>query len=242
MSLPSPELQDVRDRLARAAVLLDYDGTLAPIVARPEDAEPLPGAAEVLASLAPRVLRLAIVTGRPSAFVTSRLPVAGLEVVGIYGLEGAPPVDAATREAVADGVAGERGATIEDKGASLAVHLRRADDPDGAEDRLRGPLTAIARDAGLVIREGKRVLELSPPGAGKVDVIRRLATGADAVLVAGDDVADAEAFAALGDLPDSGVALVRVGVVGLEVPEELHRVADLVVQGPEGLLDLLRSL
>jgi trehalose 6-phosphate phosphatase len=234
-------LDPIRDRLARAAVIVDYDGTLAPIVMRPEDAVPLPGAADVLAALAPRVRTLAIVTGRPEAFVRDRLPVDGLEVVGLYGLEGAPRVDDALRDAVVR-AAGTEGASVEDKGASLAVHLRRAPDPEGAEARLRPILASIAVDAGLVVRDGKRVLELSPPGEGKADAVRGLVEGADAVLIAGDDVADAEAFRALDDVAASGVWVVRVAVLGSEVPEELERAADLVAEGPEGLLDLLRTL
>jgi trehalose 6-phosphate phosphatase len=229
----------VRGALARAAVVLDFDGTLAPIVADPDAATPLPGAAEVLGALAPRVLRLAIVTGRPEAFVRDRLPVDGLEIVGLYGLEGAPPVPPAVRAAAASAAASEPGAHLEDKGSSIAVHVRRAVDPEGAEVRLRPVLSAIAQDAGLVIREGKRVLELSPPGAGKAAAMPALCAGADAALLAGDDLADAEAFAAAAGL---GVPLVRVAVLGPETPDELVAVTELMVDGPEGLLDLLHSL
>jgi trehalose 6-phosphate phosphatase len=234
-------LDPIRDRLDRVAVIVDYDGTLAPIVVRPEDAVPLPGAADLLATLAPRVRTLAIVTGRPEAFIRDHLPVDGLEVVGLYGLEGASRVDDALRDAVAR-AAGTEGAYVEDKGASLAVHFRRAPDPDGAETRLRPILASIADDAGLVVRDGKRVLELSPAGGGKAEAVRRLAEGAAGVLIAGDDVADAGAFRALDDLAASGVPVVRVAVLGSEVPEELERAADLVAEGPEGLLDLLRTL
>ena len=232
-------LDVVRGALWRAAVVLDFDGTLAPIVDDPDAAAPLEGAVEVLAALAPRVLRLAIVTGRPEAFVRERLPVDGLQVVGLYGLEGAPPVPAAVRSAVATAVSSEPGAHVEDKGSSIAVHVRRAVDPDGAEARLRPAVAAIARDAGLVIREGKRVLELSPPGAGKAAAMPALCADAAAALLAGDDLADAEAFAAAADL---GVPLVRVAVLGPETPDELVGVSELMVDGPEGLLDLLRSL
>jgi trehalose 6-phosphate phosphatase len=229
----------VRGALVRAAVVLDFDGTLAPIVDDPDAAMPLPGAAEVLGALAPRVLRLAIVTGRPEAFVRDRLPVDGLEIVGLYGLEGAPPVPPSVRAAVGSAAASEPGAHLEDKGSSIAVHVRRAVDPEGAEVRLRPVLSAIAQDAGLVIREGKRVLELSPPGAGKAAAMPALCAGADAALLAGDDLADAEAFAVAAEL---GVPLVRVAVLGPETPDELVAVTELVVDGPEGLLDLLRSL
>ncbi|MGZ4133471.1 MAG: trehalose-phosphatase, partial [Actinomycetota bacterium] len=160
-------LQGVRDRLARAAVLCDFDGVLAPIVDRPEDARPLPDAAEVLSALVPRVRTLAVVTGRPASFVHAHLSVGGLEVAGLYGLEDAPPVDPATRAAVEAAASTEPGAHVEDKGAAIAVHLRNASDPDAAAARLHDGLAAIGSRAGLALLEGKRVLELAPPGRGK---------------------------------------------------------------------------
>jgi trehalose 6-phosphate phosphatase len=240
---PSPRsLAGIRDRLTDAAVLCDFDGVLAPIVPRPEDARPLPGFAEVLSALLPRVRTLAVVTGRPSSFVRAHLPVAGLEVAGLYGLEGAPPVDAATRAAVTAAASGEAGALVEDKEAALAVHLREAPDPEAAAGRLRDRLAAVGVRAGLVLREGKRVLELAPPGRGKGGAVLRLAEGADAVLVAGDDLADLDAFDAADELSGSGVVVCRVVVGGPETPAELVARADVVVEGPPGFLVLLRSL
>ena len=235
-------LEAVRDRLGSAAVLCDFDGVLAPIVPRPEDARLLPGFAEALAALAPRVRTLAVVTGRPSSFVRAQLRVDGLEVAGLYGLEGAPPVDEATRAAVAAAASREPGAHVEDKEAALAVHLREAPDPTAAVDRLRDVLAAIGARAGLVLREGKRVLELAPPGRGKGAAVLRLARGADALLVAGDDLADLDAFDAADEVAGSGVAVCRVVVGGAETPVELVARADVVVEGPPGFLVLLRSL
>jgi trehalose 6-phosphate phosphatase len=237
-------LDEVRARLARAAVLCDFDGVLAPIVPRPEDARPLPETAAVLAALVPRVRRLAVITGRPSTFVRQHLQVDGLEVTGLYGLEGgAPPVDEATRRAVASVVQSEPGAHVEDKGAAVAVHLRNVPDPDAATARLRSRLTAIAERAGLALLEGKRVLELAPPGRGKGAAVLRLAEGAQALLVAGDDLADLDAFDAADELAGSGLAVCRVVVGGPETPVELLARGDVVVaDGPRGFLDLLRSL
>ena len=87
-------LEDVRVRLSEAAVMLDFDGTLAPIVPEPEDAYPWPGVAEVLSDLVGRAALVAIVTGRPESFVRGVLDVPKLEVVGLYGLEGAAPLGA----------------------------------------------------------------------------------------------------------------------------------------------------
>jgi trehalose 6-phosphate phosphatase len=234
-------LEAVRDRLARAAVILDYDGTLAPIVDRPEDAAPLSGAAEVLADLAPRVGRLAIVTGRPAAFVRRWLP--DVEVAGLYGAGDAPVLDPSTRAALAAAAGAEPGAELEDKGSAAAIHTRRADDPEGALSRLAPRVRAIAEGAGLTVRPGKLVLDVTPPGAGKAGAALAIAEGADAVLIAGDDAADVEAFAAIGGLRGpSGVSVCRVAVTGAGVPEQLTADAELVVDGPEGLLELLRGL
>lgn len=235
-------LEGVRARLARASIVLDFDGTLAPIVARPEDARPLPDAAPVLADLRRRVQRLAVVTGRPAAFVRAHLPVEGLEVVGLYGREGAPRVPDDVREEVAALAASEPGARMEDKGAAVAVHLRGAPEPDASARRLRVPLARIAGDAQLALLEGKRVLELAPPGGGKGEVVRRLCETAGAALFAGDDLADLEAFDALDDLASSGAEVCRVAVGDVEVPVDLVDRADLTVEGPWALLDLLRGL
>jgi len=230
---------EVRARLADAAILLDFDGSLAPIVERPEAARPLREAPDVLRGLRPRVRRLAIVTGRPAAFVEALLP--GIEVVGLYGTEGAPDVDQAVREEVAGLAGGEPGATLEDKGTAVAVHVRGAADPEAAAAGLRGPLARIAAAAGLRLLEGKRVLELAAPGSDKGVVVRRLAEGAEAVAFAGDDLADLAAFDELGRQAGSGLAVCRIAVGGPETPEEVLVAADLVVDGPEGLLDLLAS-
>jgi len=229
-------LDEVRRLLARAVVVLDFDGTLSPLVARPQDARPLDGFQEVLTVLVPRVLRLALVTGRPTSFVRDRLPVDGVEVVGLYGLDQAQPdLMVAVRAAAAT----EAGSYVEDKGMTVAVHVRGTADPDAAHHRLRPLLTSIAAEAGLTLLEGKRVLEVAPTGGGKGDAVRALASGAAAVLVAGDDVADIDAFDALDRLH---AVVCRVAVLGPETPDELRARADLTVDGPEGLLLLLRSL
>jgi trehalose 6-phosphate phosphatase len=143
------------------------------------------------------------------------------------------------RASVFEAAASEPGAYVEDKGLAIAVHVRNAPDPEAAEMRLRVRLAPIATDGGLALLEGKRVLELAPPGGGKGAVVRRLVRGAEAALVAGDDLADLDAFAALDDLD---VVVCRVAVLGLESPDELRMRADVAVDGPEGLVVLLRSL
>ena len=234
-------LDEIRARLERAAILLDFDGTLAPIVPEPEDARPWPGVAEVLADLVDRAGLVAIVSGRPEAFIRGVLDVAKLEVIGLYGLEGAPPLGPEIHAAVSALVAGEVGVRIEDKRVSLSVHVRGAPDPDTAMARLRPAIAELAERNGLTAFEGKRVIELAPPGSRKGAAVRQLVTRGEptAAIYAGDDLEDREAFAALDRL---GIPACRVAVLGAETPQELRAAADVLVEGPPGLLELLGSL
>ncbi|MFF7238352.1 trehalose-phosphatase [Streptomyces collinus] len=269
--LPTPATPAGRDGLAallarpRTAVIgLDFDGTLAPIVADPEQARAHPEAVPALAALAPRVASVAVVTGRPAEVAVRHggfADVPGLEHLVVLGHYGAERWQAATGELTAPpphpGVAAVRaelpglldrtgagqGTWIEEKGRAVAVHTRRARDPQAAFDALRGPLTDLATRHGLIVEPGRLVLELRPPGMDKgvalLDHVR--ATGAGAVLYAGDDLGDLPAFAAVEKLRSDGVPGLLVCSGSTEVTELAER-ADLVVNGPEGVVGLLRGL
>ena len=234
-------LDDVRAHLARAAILLDFDGTLAPIVADPAAARPVADAPDVLGDLTRRAALVAVITGRPEAFVRSVLDVPELEVVGLYGLGASPPLDPAVVAAVGDVAATVPGAELEDKGVSVAVHVRRTANPDVAAAALRPVLEAIADANDLTVFEGKHVIELAPPGPRKAAVVGELLERVrpDAALYAGDDAEDANAFAALAA---AGIPMCRVAVTASGTPERLIEVADVHVEGPEALIELLRTL
>ncbi|MHB2024632.1 MAG: trehalose-phosphatase [Mycobacteriales bacterium] len=244
---------------ARALIALDFDGTLAPIVTRPADARPLPGALEVLTALAGRVLRLAVISGRPVREVVrlgGLAAVAGIVVVGNYGLERY----AEGRLAVAEpdpGIAAARplvqrlvreapaGVHLEDKGPALVVHTRPAADPVTAWKALTEPLARIAAEHSLELLPGRLVLELRPPGTDKGRALGELvsATGCAAVCFAGDDVADLPAFRVVSQLRGSGgIAGLTVAASSEETPPELLRAADLAVAGPAGVITFLRAL
>ncbi|WP_129308390.1 trehalose-phosphatase [Streptomyces sp. L2] len=269
--LPAPVTRAGRDGLAallaapRTALIgLDFDGTLAPIVDDPEQARAHPGAVPALAALAPQVASVAVVTGRPAGVAVRHGGFAGvpgldhLVVLGHYGAErwdavsgtvSAPaphPGVAAVRAelpGVLDRAGAWHGTWIEEKGRALAVHTRRADDPEAAYDALRGPLTDLASRHGLIVEPGRLVLELRPPGMDKgvalLDYVREISAGA--VLYAGDDLGDLPAFAALEKLRSDGLPTLLVCSGSAEVGELAER-ADLVVDGPEGVVSLLRSL
>jgi trehalose 6-phosphate phosphatase len=250
-------LDAMRAAPASALVALDFDGTLAPIVADPARAVPLPGAVEALVALAARVGQVAVITGR-QAEVAVRLGglerVPGLRVLGLYGAEhwrdgelraAQPPAGlAAARTAVRALVeAAGSGAVLEDKGASLAVHTRRAPEPVAALAGLRPALEALAAEHGLQVEPGRLVLELRAPGLDKGTSLRDLArdVAARSVLFAGDDLGDLPAFAAVRALRSAGVPAVGVAVRSAESPEALLA-ADVVVEDQEELVQLLGRL
>jgi trehalose 6-phosphate phosphatase len=243
---------------------LDYDGTLAPIVSDPDQAHPAPGAAEVVRRLAVSVGAVAIVTGRPAPTAVRLLDLRAndpdnLFVLGHYGLQRWTPAGdvrvAATFDPTAVAAARDRlpsllrkvgapsGVVIEDKGESVAVHVRRTANPDDAFATLRGPLATLARAHGLRLEPGRMVLELRPAGIDKGIAMETLVgeTGATAVCYAGDDLGDLAAYDALDRLRDQGVAALKVCSGSAEV-RQLRERADLVLDGPAELVGFLEGL
>jgi len=254
----STALKAVRERLAGAVVALDYDGTLAPVVDDPASAHPQVGAVAALTVLAPLVRTLAVVTGRPADTVVA---LGGLEavpeltVLGQYGaqrwhagqLEGAPPLPgvAEVRAGLPEVLetAGHPGAWVEDKDISLVVHLRRTSDPERAQAALLAPVRELGERHGLEVHEGRHVLELRPPGYDKGAALLSLCDPAPtAVVFAGDDAGDLPAFAAVEQLRAGGCAGLLVASDSPECPPQLSAGADLVVDGPAGVLAVLVEL
>lgn len=206
------------------------------------------GVREALASLGERYRLVAIVTGRRAEEVAVRLGAPHLSILGLYGsADEAPELVGAAFPSAVEAARVVAEAWVEDKGASVAVHYRQALDPPAARAALLVALQPIATSSGLDIVEGKMVLELVPAGRPmKGAAVERLAREheLEAVLYAGDDHADLDAFAALDRLArdGDGIIVVRVAVHGAETPEALVEAADLVVQGPSGLVETLRTL
>jgi trehalose 6-phosphate phosphatase len=257
-------LDAVLRRPARAVIALDFDGTLAPIVADPEQARAHPDAVPALAALAPKVAAVAVVTGRPADVAVRNggfAGVPGLEHLVVLGHYGAERWDAGTGTVSAPaphpGVAAARaelpgfldrvdagqGTWIEEKGRAVAVHTRRAADPQAAFEALRAPLTDLAARHGLIVEPGRMVLELRPPGMDKgvalLEYVREIS--AECVLYAGDDLGDLPAFAAVDELRSDGTPGLLV-CSGSDEVTELRERADVVVDGPEGVVGLLRTL
>jgi trehalose 6-phosphate phosphatase len=201
---------------------------------------------DALKHLAGRYRLVAIVTGRRSEDAAALLDAPGISIYGLYGFEDAAPELVTAVVPLVRTAAGKvPEARVEDKGASIAVHYRQAPDPQAARVDLVVALQPIASQCGLELVEGKMVLELVPSGRPmKGGVVERLVGehGLEAILFAGDDRADLDAFEALDRLSGSGVTVIRVAVRGEETPQALIDAADVTVEGPSGLVQFLRSL
>jgi trehalose 6-phosphate phosphatase len=265
--LPRPRTPEGRAGLAallrepaRALIALDFDGTLSPIVADPSAARAHPGAAPALRRLGPVIGTLAVITGRPAAVAVELggfADIPGLIVLGHYGWERwhdgtlssppSPPAVAAARAelpAVLAGAGAPPGTWTEDKGNAMAVHTRRAADPQGALEALRGPLTALATRTGLTVEPGRLVIELRPRGTDKGIAMKTLITerSPHSVMFCGDDLGDAPAFGVVRGLRASGIPGLTVCSGSAETAAELTAAADLVVDGPDGVITLLDGL
>ena len=232
----------------------DFDGTLAPIVVDPGAAWPLAGVVPVLSRLAGALGLVGVVSGRPVGFLRDRLAGAAdsLVLVGLYGLEwserGELRADAEAqrwRPAVAEEAAAAArrappGVTVQDRGLTFTLHAR------SSPQRLawvEDYAAAAARRSGLAAHPGRLSVELRPPvEIDKGTVAERLSAGRTAAGYLGDDRGDLPAFDALARRRGEGVATLSVAAASAEAPPELLAAADLVVDGPPGILALLAAL
>jgi trehalose 6-phosphate phosphatase len=222
------------------ALVFDVDGVLAPIVVRPELARVPEETRDELHRLVATYLLVACVRGRAGDDAARLVAADGVRYVGNHGLELDPRA-----EALAVRIARFRETVdwpAEDKRLSLTYHFREAPD----EEAARGALERVAeraREAGLVPRWGRMVLEIRPPvDADKGTALAALLDESQArrALYAGDDTTDLDAFEGL-DRANLDHA-VRIAVSSDEGPPELREAADLVVGAPEEVVRLLRLL
>lgn len=231
-------IAQLAERPGETGVLLDVDGTLAPIVERPEDASVPEPTRALLRRLGERYALVACISGRPEDDVRRVVGVDGLVYVGEHGLGFDPR--AADWQGAIDEVIDAAAWPPERKPSSVAFHFRTADDEEEAVATLR-QVEEHAASLGLRTRWGRKVLEVLPPvETNKGTVVRALVADHELrrALYAGDDATDLDAFRGLDGL-EVGV---RVAVVSDEAPGDLARAADVVVAGPKALADLLEEL
>jgi trehalose 6-phosphate phosphatase len=252
-------IEQLSAQLPTALIALDFDGTLAPIVKDPTTSRPIEGAIEVISELARAGARIAVITGRDAATALDLggfAEVPDIVVAGLYGAESWQhgELDTPEQPAVIDALRAQLPAVvatvdddiwIEDKRLSLVVHARRAARPAEAIAAVRPGVEALAGQLGLETHDGKGILEIRLPGFDKGTALRQLVdrVGPSAVLFAGDDVGDVPAFEAVRELRDSGIAAYGIAVAAPDSDAaELTDVADLRVDDPHQLLDVLRDL
>jgi trehalose 6-phosphate phosphatase len=232
-------LARLADDPGRAALLLDVDGVLAPIVEVPHDACVPEETRNELRRLNDRYALVACISGRSGADARRVVGLDELVYVGEHGLELEPEAEAWS-DRLQTFAATVDWEDVERKPLTVSFHYRRAEDEVEALTMLEAVATR-ARHEGLVARFGRKVLELRPPvGAHKGTAVAHLLgeRGLDHALYAGDDTTDIDAFDALRGL-ELGV---RVAVASAEGPAELREAADIVVGGPAELLELLKLL
>lgn len=255
-------LAPVRANPSRAAILLDVDGTLAPIVRHAQDAQVPEATRAVLIEVSRRYGLVAVVSGRRASDARRIVSIGSIAYLGSHGSEVLPPggvrprldnelaawqrrITAFLAKSDSTELARLR-VRLEDKGPIAAYHWRGAPD----EDLARAAVSEIAdqaEKAGFVAHWGRKVLEVRPPvridkGAGVMALLRDAEV--DTALYAGDDVTDLDAFRALAELQADGrlQAAVRVGVVSDEGPQTIGQECDVTVDGPAGVRGLLEAL
>ncbi len=237
--MTSDLLARLAERPREAAILLDVDGTLAPIVSRPEAARVPDGTREVLEGLVQRYGLVACLSGRPAEDAARVVGVDAVRYVGEHGLELEPYAETWAERLAAFAATVDWPAEA-GKRLTLSFHYREAPDVRAAEERLRAVADRAAEE-GMRPRWGRCVLEVRPPiDADKGTAVLRLLdeTGLRRALYAGDDTTDLDAFRGL----DALELAIRVAVVSDEAPDELARAADLVVHSPEALAEVLLEL
>jgi trehalose 6-phosphate phosphatase len=247
---------------SRSAILTDVDGTIAPIVTDPGDAEVPEPTRKLLATLADRYALVGCISGRRALDARRIVGLDQLAYSGNHGFElllpgedevrPDPSLDGHERDASRFVTGLDRselervGIRTEDKGAIVGLHWRGAEN-EGAAESLAHEIASEAEWQGLVPQRGRKVLEIRP----NVAVNKGIAVAAliparpvDAALYGGDDRTDVDAFTALRTLRDDGQlqAAVCIGVASDESPPEVSREADLTVPGPEGFVRVLEAL
>ena len=246
------------ERPGRAGLIMDFDGVLAPIVADPGESRLQPGTAELIADLAGILALVALVSGRPVAFLAERAAVPGVALLGAYGVEtqrdgqrhvlaeverfrGTVAQATADLHRAFDGSPGTEGIRVEDKGLAVAVHWRQAEDEPAARRLVQDAVGELIARTGLHREPGKLVEELRPPvDQDKGTAVRRLIEEAklERTAYAGDDLGDVPALQAVAEL--GGYALVVAH--GAETSPEVTAAAHVVFDGVEAFAVWLRDL
>ena len=242
-----------------AGLITDIDGTISPIVRRPDEAYVLPLAQSALGRLSEHLDVVAVVSGRTVADAKRMVSLDGLTYVGNHGVEiwtGDRPYtlpqarpwisQMATILAALKVQLGMDGILLENKGASASIHYRLAPDPEAARSAIFDALARVPQTGELRLEEGRMVVNLLPPlRISKGSAVRWLVSERrlDGMVYLGDDVTDAHAFKALAAMrAEEGRHTLSVAVLAQESPGSVRKLADAAVGSVQEAAQLLDSV
>ncbi len=254
-------LDPLRDDPGSSAILLDLDGTLAPIIPQPDGVAIPDDIREVLPTLRDRYGVVAFISGRSLHDLRRIVGMDGVIYSGnhgqqIIGRDGepmpTPPVDLSALQEFAarwcDRTLDRLGIWLENKEQTLTFHYRNAADPDAAELYLAREVATAGADAGLRVAPGRMSLEVHPGGSTSKGTAARAILDAHPrirrVVSLGDDRTDVDVWRLLDELTSNGSLEVgvSVGVMSDETPDVVRENADVAVNGVPGSAGVLRHL
>lgn len=255
MSSRPTAIQALAANPAGSGLVLDFDGVLSPIVEDPTTSAMPDRVTAVLARLAKRLGLVAVMSGRPVDFLEDRVRVAGVKLLGSYGIEqirdGLRQMDPDAKEwlgkvrkasqALDERLSASPGIRVEKKSVSVAVHWRQAPDLEAAAHQVRRVAAQIAAETGLRLEPGKLVEELRPPidvDKGSAIVALLAAEKPTTIAYAGDDLGDIPALRAVREA--GGYALVVDH--GPETDPRVLELADQTYSGTEDFAAWLAEL
>jgi len=253
------DIEPLRPLLDRKpfAILSDIDGTLAPIVANPEDAHISPRARDALLVLIELGAGVGFITGRALEKAREIVDIPGAYFAGNHGLniaadglaeapEELRPYVAWAQQVIRD-ASGIKipGVIVEDKGPVVAFHYRMADEEEPARAAIERAIGLSEAARNFRVQQGRKVIELRPPIAiDKGTAVETLAMrlGAESVLTMGDDATDLDMFRGAGALRERGIPAASVAVWSYEVQPEVLEGTDYFVRGVEGVEWMLEEI
>ncbi len=238
-----------------SALITDIDGTISPIVSRPEDAAVSQAIKAALRSISGRLALTAVITGRPEAVARSMVEVESLTYIGHYGLdpEAQSRIDdaplKAAKQAVLRRVEALPGVVFEEKGVSFSLHYRHSPDRNAARDALLQIAREVSAATGARIVPGKQVIELVPaelPHKGAAISKLLAGQGIQGAVYFGDDLSDIDVFAVLAQRGHAGLPSLSIAVIDAETDQSVRQAAELNLAGvalvEEVLVELAEQL
>lgn len=251
-------IEPLRACPSKTAILSDIDGTLHPIVEKPDQIHFNDFVSVVLEKLAKKYALVSLITGRSLKSALSFIKVRGVVYIGNHGLEVSrnskigyaknvqkyiPNIRSALKLVSESDLSKISEIYIEDKGVAIAVHYRRAPAKLFEVEKI---VNRIANNLGLKVIKGRKVYELQPPldidkGTALEEIIKQ--SEVNLALYMGDDISDIKAFKRLKKITLPNFQAITIGIRSSEVSEiENEKSVDYLIDSVDDSIALLNSL